>query len=94
MGSLPDNDAAITKWAYLAASLLELKHGRRLPFTLELRERMARAWLRRAGFLPTHGIEGEERMSAASPAGIEQFAGSPAAARRAWRAHQLREAAQ
>ncbi|OHD20289.1 MAG: hypothetical protein A2Y38_13450 [Spirochaetes bacterium GWB1_59_5] len=77
MGSLPDNDAAITKWAYLAASLLELKHGRPLPLSLELLGMDGQKSLvleGAQGFLPTHAIEEvKRRMSAAFRRGIERF---------------------
>jgi acetylornithine deacetylase/succinyl-diaminopimelate desuccinylase-like protein len=78
MGSLPDNDAAITKWAYLAASLLELKHARPLPFTLELLGTDGRESLvleGAQGFLPTHPMaEVKRRMSAAFQRGLERYA--------------------
>ena len=77
MGSLPDNDAAITKWAYLAASLLELKYGLPLPLTFELLGTGGRESLvleGAQGFLPTHAIdEVKRRMSAAFRRGSERF---------------------
>ncbi len=77
MGSLPENDAAITKWAYLVGSLLELRARRAVPFTLELSGEEGRENLvleGAQGFLPTHGIEEvKARMSAAFRRGIERY---------------------
>ena len=78
MGSLPENDAAITKWAYMAASLLELKHGRPLPLSLELLGTAGRESLvleGAQGFLPTHAIEEvKRRMQTAFRRGLRQYA--------------------
>jgi acetylornithine deacetylase/succinyl-diaminopimelate desuccinylase-like protein len=62
MGSLPQNDAAIAKWAYVVRELIEARREHGLPFTL--------AWDKEAaegpshlifegaqGFLPTHTLE-------------------------------------
>jgi acetylornithine deacetylase/succinyl-diaminopimelate desuccinylase-like protein len=78
MGSLPENDAAITKWAYMAASLLEMKRRCRLPLTLELLGTHGQESLvleGAQGFLPTHPIdEVKRRMRAAFQLGIQRYA--------------------
>ncbi len=77
MGSLPENDAAITKWAYMARRLLELKSSRPVRLTLEILGAGGEESLvleGAQGFLPTHTIEAvKQRMSAAFERGIDRY---------------------
>ncbi len=66
MGSIMENDAAITKWAYIARKILELKLKDKLNFRMELKDFDSSENLileGGQGFLPTHTIgEIQERM--------------------------------
>jgi acetylornithine deacetylase/succinyl-diaminopimelate desuccinylase-like protein len=60
MGSLPQNDAAITKWAYVVRELVGEKRTRGLPLALALQSAdcLSRLSFEGAqGFLPTHSME-------------------------------------
>lgn len=60
MGSLPDNDAAITKWAYIVKELAEWKHTQGKGFTFSLSKDVGLDSLIFEGaqsFLPCHKME-------------------------------------
>ena len=60
IGSLPQNDAAITKWAYVVRELVSEKRARGLALTLALQsaDSLSRLSFEGAqGFLPTHSME-------------------------------------
>lgn len=76
-GSLFQNDAAITKWAYMTKNLLEFKYNNTLNFTMELADANSLKSLvleGSQGFLPTHEMEEiKERLASAVSRGIQQY---------------------
>lgn len=78
MGALTENDAAITKWAYVARELAteEMQHGRRPGIELPGSEDDSVVLEGGQGFLPTHEIdEVRTRMESAYRRGIAEYAG-------------------
>jgi acetylornithine deacetylase/succinyl-diaminopimelate desuccinylase-like protein len=77
MGSLPEHDAAITKWACLAREVFNYKttNGLSLEMELENTDQSAELILEGGqGFLPTHPIgEIEERMRNAFTRGVRKY---------------------
>jgi acetylornithine deacetylase/succinyl-diaminopimelate desuccinylase-like protein len=60
MGSLPQNDAAIAKWAYIAREIVLARRHLEAAFALDLPEDQSQAGLifeGAQGFLPTHPME-------------------------------------
>ena len=86
MGSLAENDAAITKWAYLAKEVAveDMRQGRRPGILLPGNDGDNIVLEGGQGFLPTHTIEDvRARMASAYHRGITEyarFAGADAAA--------------
>jgi acetylornithine deacetylase/succinyl-diaminopimelate desuccinylase-like protein len=85
MGAILENDAAITKWAYLMRAMIDLRREREwvLCFELEDFDSSERLVLEGGqGFLPTHPIEAvQERMAASFDRGVKGYlaqAGTPA----------------
>ncbi len=76
-GSLFQNDAAITKWAYMTKNLLELKYKDILNFTMELagtNDPNTLVLEGSQGFLPTHEIEEiKKRLASAFSRGIQRY---------------------
>jgi acetylornithine deacetylase/succinyl-diaminopimelate desuccinylase-like protein len=76
-GALRQNDAAITKWAYMMKALLDQKYNGKLDFLAELVEPSdpkALVLEGSQGFLPTHSIkEVKQRMAAAFDRGIRRY---------------------
>jgi acetylornithine deacetylase/succinyl-diaminopimelate desuccinylase-like protein len=76
-GALRQNDAAITKWAYMMKALLDQKHKGKLDFLAELVEPSDPQSLvleGSQGFLPTHSIkEVKRRMATAFDRGIRRY---------------------
>lgn len=77
MGSLPQNDSAIMKWAYMARELIERKIRGELRFEMHLGElgpADALMFEGAQGFLPTHGIgEIMARATAALRRGVGTY---------------------
>jgi len=77
MGSLAENDAAITKWAYIAreVALEEGRHGRRAAIALPDTDETCITLEGGQGFLPTHEIgDVRDRIAAAYHRGIADYA--------------------
>ena len=76
-GALRQNDAAITKWAYMMKALLDEKHEGKLDFFAELTEISNSKSLvleGSQGFLPTHSInEVKQRISTSFDRGIRRY---------------------
>ena len=76
-GALRQNDAAITKWAYMMKALLDQKHEGKLDFFAELTEISDSKSLvleGSQGFLPTHSInEVKQRISTSFDRGIRRY---------------------
>ena len=76
-GALRQNDAAITKWAYILKALLDQKHKGKLDFLAELVEPSDPKSLvleGSQGFLPTHSIkEVKQRMANAFDRGLRRY---------------------
>jgi len=76
-GALRQNDAAITKWAYMLKALLDQKHKGKLDFFAELTETSDPKSLvleGSQGFLPTHSIkEVKQRIATAFGRGIQLY---------------------
>ncbi|MCK4486464.1 MAG: hypothetical protein KAU38_06865 [Desulfobacterales bacterium] len=77
MGSILENDDAITKWAYIGKRIVELKLKEKLDFQIELADFDSSENLLLEGgqgFLPTHKIEEiQERMRGACVRGIKEY---------------------
>ena len=77
MGSLVENDAAITKWAYLVEELIACKLAGTLSFTLEIEGCDASEQLvleGGQGFLPTHTMEDvQQRIAVAFETGVQDY---------------------
>jgi len=77
MGSLAENGAAITKWAYVAkaAAVEEARHGRRAEIALQGGETSVIVLEGGQGFLPTHAIDDvRQRMASAHHRGVAEYA--------------------
>ena len=77
MGSLAENDAAITKWAYIAreVAIEEARHGRRAEIVLPGSDNANVILEGGQGFLPTHEIgEVRDRIAAAYHRGLTEYA--------------------
>jgi acetylornithine deacetylase/succinyl-diaminopimelate desuccinylase-like protein len=77
MGSLPENDAAITKWAYMVRELVEQRRATGLAFSVYLPSSDPQPELvfeGAQGFLPTHPMEEvKTRARAAFLRGLERY---------------------
>jgi acetylornithine deacetylase/succinyl-diaminopimelate desuccinylase-like protein len=77
MGSILEHDAAITKWAYLAREIFNLKTARGIDLELELENHDSTREIileGGQGFLPTHSIDTiEERMRNACIRGMKNY---------------------
>jgi acetylornithine deacetylase/succinyl-diaminopimelate desuccinylase-like protein len=75
MGALPQHDAAITKWAFLARELVTKKVAGSLDFELQVEGARDLLTLEGGqGFLPTHGIEEiQDRMREAFGRGVRDY---------------------
>jgi acetylornithine deacetylase/succinyl-diaminopimelate desuccinylase-like protein len=79
MGSLPQNDAAITKWAFVVRELVERRRALGLAFHLELPHTAGAApstlvFEGAQGFLPTHSMEQvKARVRAAFLKGLGKY---------------------
>jgi acetylornithine deacetylase/succinyl-diaminopimelate desuccinylase-like protein len=77
MGSLPQNDAAITKWAYVVRELIEARRALGLAFRLEfpsVADPDQLVFEGAQGFLPTHSMEEiKARTRAAFLRGIDTY---------------------
>jgi acetylornithine deacetylase/succinyl-diaminopimelate desuccinylase-like protein len=77
MGALAENDAAITKWAYVAreVALEEISHGRRPDMSLPGADADHITLEGGQGFLPTHEMDDvRNRMRSAFHRGITEYA--------------------
>lgn len=85
MGAILENDAAITKWAYLMRSLMDLRRDRSMVFCFELENFDSSSHLvleGGQGFLPTHPIDQvQERMADAFARGVHDYLDGMAADR-------------
>jgi len=77
MGSILENDDAITKWAYIGRKIIEFKLKKGLELRMELKGFNSSENLvleGGQGFLPTHNIEEiQERMRSACVRGIKEY---------------------
>ena len=80
MGAILENDAAITKWAYLMRSLMALRRGRSMVLCFELEDFDSSEHLvleGGQGFLPTHPIDQvQRRMADAFARGVQDYLAS------------------
>ncbi len=77
MGALAENDAAITKWAYVAREVAveEMRHGRQPEIALPGNDGNRIVLEGGQGFLPTHKIDDvRARMATAFHRGIDEYA--------------------
>lgn len=77
MGSILENDAAITKWAYIAKEIIEYRVKKNLNITIDLLDTNTDNEIvleGGQGFVPTHTInEVMDRMSTAHKRGIDKY---------------------